>query len=516
MDSQVNQFRGMNMKIRIFALYILLISIILPILVPSVVYAAVNVPDDEFSIETVRSYRNALELDDLFILVDYNILYTTGTPTDYTAQDLFNIRMFDDATYIDNKEIYSYGNINDYGFCHGLASFYFSASDVENLGFTWGDDYTFVLSGNPLIDWATGTPPSVSKTGFDAEFDGNSYSNIDTQIRVRIGDFAREFESDWELSPNYLVDWSTGDPTLTYYGETYFGSVIDNLSGIAPSLFGASVDTVDWIEPDSYIAEYCSGTKTDVSYPIWNNTVTGTENRAGQWFNATNTTYIDSVTSLFTRTGSGCGIMTASIYNSLNGSPSGTALCYGTLDTSTWSTSEQFHTFNFGTPAKILEDSEYCIVFSAGTGNATNLINSRWNDGNCCDNGNSIWFSGGSWSQYTQYDIPYTLTVYETMYSDEQANDIKDTGLFKIRGSGDIFNMTDGLVAFVIALIVLLVIMVKARNQGGTTRNVFIFMCLGLVGISLILPIGLYIISGIASILLIITLHNLFFRTSGA
>lgn len=463
-------------------------------------------------------YRNALEQDDLLILVEYSIIYTTGTPSDYTAEDLFICRMFEGSDYIDSVAPYSDGHTNKYGYSNGLMSYYFSARDAESLGLTWGDVYTFTLSGNPLIDWTAGTPPSTSKTGVDLAFDGNDYSSIDTQIRTRLSIYINEFEDAWDLENGDLADRSSGAPVFTTTGEGYFSNVIDNLSEIAPSLFSTSKTNIDYLYPESYIMYYCSGTYPNAYYPIY--LEGGSDCRVGAIFSPNQTGYVESVESLFSRSGLGAGTITVDIYHSTSGSITGTSLCHGIFNSADISANPltEWYSVSMGTPAKVIKGYEYTVTYRSGTGSIINRLDSIWNQYATCNNGGSV-FTNDSWVTInTDPDsiMPLTVIRYANSYSDELAESVNDHSIFRITPVAEMFGASRLLVAAVVAVILIFYIMVWGRNTSGTTANATIVAMFALIGMSILLPIGIAIAGVVIFLLGLTGVYILFFRGSGA
>ena len=107
---------------------------------------AINYPNIGPTIEGVDVYRHCLEDDDMLVVVQYNLNYTTN-PEETIAQAWLGRFKSAGALEIARVVPYSY---YDSGYNHGIFSMYLSATDA--VGY-WDTACTAWFDGNPTLTW---------------------------------------------------------------------------------------------------------------------------------------------------------------------------------------------------------------------------------------------------------------------------------------------------------------------------------------------------------------------------
>ena len=198
-----------------------------------------------------------------------------------TITNTYNIRLMDGATEVISIAPYSYYNR---GFSRGLAWMYFSAAEVITKGLTWGGAYSMRLDGNPSALWSDLTIPTATPK---ADFYWKTSTTLGVTKLLLTADIRTEsvaITSSWD-NPSYILYSTTVAGKLSTNGETYFSTVIPNLSVLAPDLFTSTTLSMDIITPMATKNKYANeigsafqGTKYEIGTATFTNgsqTVTG-------------------------------------------------------------------------------------------------------------------------------------------------------------------------------------------------------------------------------------------------
>ena len=124
---------------------------------------AISNPDSGPTIESVHVYRHTLETDDMLIVVQYYLDYTTN-PSETINQAFLGRFMSADGSELANVAPYAY---YDKGYDHGIFSMYLDASYVSH----WETACTVRFEGNPMLDWQ-GLAATSAMTGAVADDGG--------------------------------------------------------------------------------------------------------------------------------------------------------------------------------------------------------------------------------------------------------------------------------------------------------------------------------------------------------
>ena len=220
------------------------ISAVVLALLPSIVLA-IELPDTDPIISTIRAYQGVIETGDQFWLVTYDLDKYTTEPDELSSQ-AFLLRLKDNGVEIGAKTPYAY--YND-GYSLGCVSYYFSPTDV-NIP-TWEeDDISVTIEGNPTLSWTGGSPPDpITNNNVDSWNEGK------TLIPGHLTFLAQAYGI--AFGGIDLVEIIQGEYKFTTYGEDYFSNTIENVRTIATSLF---TDLVT--QPEVREIVYTNTTKT--------------------------------------------------------------------------------------------------------------------------------------------------------------------------------------------------------------------------------------------------------------
>lgn len=239
----------------------LLLSIALA-LVSGLASAQIAEPDT-LRVESARAYESVLEDDDILIVVEYRIDYTTNPVA--AAPNNFLIRFMRGTSELSATEILNFQN-SGYGL--SISGMYLTALDVTNLSIEFGDP-----NGEGYEVWIQGKPSAFADPPKDELLnilfrDANDTERI---LRTDIKNLAINLENDvaWATNVGNLIEFVTGKEVLTINGEAYFGQAIPNLQIMIPELFRSSLTS-----PEVFEREF-SFSERDQSLSFWDNTSIG-------------------------------------------------------------------------------------------------------------------------------------------------------------------------------------------------------------------------------------------------
>lgn len=387
---------------------IILLVVLLSGLLVTPVYAKTYQQPDYFQISSVAVLANALVLDDNLVIVRGSIGYTNAgdiptTPIDDTY--IFNLRN-GAGEILSSTTTYGYAN-EGYGTAKGqkfVASFYFSPENA----LTWGDNtYKVSFEGNPTLSW-NGTTPSKTFNPFTTWYDEDTISATQNTLLSTLLVVANDLTLDWGWTTTPLLQNSaTGSgQVLSYYGETYFTTVIPNLRSMCPDLFYQSMTAAEFkdvILVSAYFVDEV--TNAELIYGV---------NWCAQTFVADGSYSMSGIQLPLYRLGNP-GDVTISLRATLAGLPTGANLATGTYNGNslTTNTNGQWIAQAFTVDYSLTSGTTYAIVVAATAGNINNYVGWVANNGNKYDNGQVCTSvnSGVAWVAVATDDAMFELLV---------------------------------------------------------------------------------------------------------
>lgn len=213
------------------------------VLLPMPVYAISNPDEIAFGCGTntnmYQVFQNLAEDGDMLFVAETYIHYDS-TPTDYTCEQayLFEVMGTDGTTVLQTIPVQEYEAY--------VASIYFDADQVSDLGLVWESAYSVRLTGNPSI---FGTPVEgtnqVTCTLVDSDYITDSPAGT-SEIGLRM--FCLSVASDLEefYVPEYAYTVTVqGTVYLTTTGGNIFLDGIPNLNTFASNLFQTSTSIIE-------------------------------------------------------------------------------------------------------------------------------------------------------------------------------------------------------------------------------------------------------------------------------
>lgn len=196
---------------------------------------AVTIDDpDSMVLDSVRAYDGVINEDDLLVVAQYNIEYTSLPVLAVT--DAFIGRFLVDGSEVNATEIIAFNNI---GYGVGIFAMYFTAAEKDAAGIEFdnpnAEDYTVRLQGKPS---AFADPPLIST----ASITFRSAASTSKFLMADIADLAQFLENNaaWLANGFDLITFTSGQQVLTADGEAYIGQAIPNIQIMIPDLFGSS------------------------------------------------------------------------------------------------------------------------------------------------------------------------------------------------------------------------------------------------------------------------------------
>ncbi len=215
---------------------------------PSNVFAAIADPDT-INIEDVRAYDSVLEANDLLIIVEYNLAYSS-TPAELIS-DAYLGRFRRGTAELNAVDPFAF---NDNGYGRGIFSLYWTAAQktTDSIEFndTNSEAYTVTLQGKIGV-FPGGVPTTTTNTILWQ--DATDTRNL---LEAQIAALARKFEQDsgWADDTDFddLIESPGGTDQLTSRGvgtgEEYFGNAVPQLRSMIPGLFSSGVSSPDFTE----------------------------------------------------------------------------------------------------------------------------------------------------------------------------------------------------------------------------------------------------------------------------
>ncbi len=219
-----------------------LIAILLAV-VPFVALWAIADPDT-IDILSVRCYQGVIERtateQDMMCLVHYDINYVT-LPAE-TVNEAFIVRFVTSTVEVNSVNPFVFpGTLTSTstppgrGYGEGVASFYWSAAAVADLGVPFGGTgYQVILQGDPLTFDAIGTGSKIIFTALDFRTPIGASPDL---IREDLLKIIKSLETDWDTNSISLTSFQSGIEVFTTDGANYFLQAVPNLDIMAPRLF---------------------------------------------------------------------------------------------------------------------------------------------------------------------------------------------------------------------------------------------------------------------------------------
>ena len=214
------------------------------VLIPQVVLADAASPSQVYV--AAFAYRNLLETNDFFLLIDYDIAYSGGYPT-VSASNAFTFRLFDptgsteiaDALpYVFTTSTTGFTGTNGYGM--GVTAYYFDAASAP----AWGDNYIIKVTGNPTELTYSSTNYEIPTSAYDTG------SSAATDLASELRDIGTALSTQWNVP---LLTDTSASSVFTADGESYFRNAVPGIQSLAPDIFeDVSQQNPDTTESSSY------------------------------------------------------------------------------------------------------------------------------------------------------------------------------------------------------------------------------------------------------------------------
>ncbi len=205
---------------------------------------------DSLAIGKVFAYDGVIAADDLLVVAEYSLQYTT-LPTDAITSTFLG-RFTVSGVEQNATEIVPFNN-GGYGL--GVFSFYFTAAEKTAASIEFdnpnSEDYQVVFQGKPNA--FPSNPPSVSIPNITYRPASDTRGFLFTDITG----MASTLENDaaWAANLFDMVTFISGQQVLAPAGEDYFGQAVPNLQVMVPDLFSSSVTPVPLEERDFTFSE---------------------------------------------------------------------------------------------------------------------------------------------------------------------------------------------------------------------------------------------------------------------
>ena len=205
----------------------LAVALILLLLTTSIALAIAN-PTSGPTIEGVDMYRHCLEIDDMLVVVQYYLNYTTNP--DETINQAYFGRLMEGVVEHANVAPYSYYGK---GYDHGVFSMYLSASEAPS----WNGTYTIRFEGNPTLSWEGAIPNTIATT--INKHATTTQQATEVLLGSNILSIATQLSDYWTVS---LITETAAGSKLSSYGEQYFVTSIPNLRTLLPNIFAGDIE----------------------------------------------------------------------------------------------------------------------------------------------------------------------------------------------------------------------------------------------------------------------------------
>ena len=180
-------------------------------------------PDSSVSIEEVLVYRHVIDLNDVLVVIRYDIPYDTE-PTE-RAEELYNLVVVDGVDIIVGGEPQYYNR--------DIGAIYIEAPNT----FEWERSYEVKVEGDPLL-FSSPIPVFSLTLDSDNYISTSSVTTTRTRLVVDIGNHALALERIHSTTTS-TEDYLTSDigKNFTLDGESHFLQAIPRLKEMVPELF---------------------------------------------------------------------------------------------------------------------------------------------------------------------------------------------------------------------------------------------------------------------------------------
>lgn len=225
--------------------------LLLLLLIPTAVYAADPITSPEsVSIDDVRVYHNLAETDDMLVIFQYDIAFTSDNYSTVPASDTFQFRFYDtDGTTLrasDTPYVYAFFESNGYG--QGVGSFYLAASDNKP---TWGDPAIINIAGSPTYFDPVPDPVNLELSPSDYTTATTQADNQD-ELKAYVLLLCDRLQSAYQDTGIVLKTTSDSGIVLSPYGEMYFRGAVTGLQDLSPELFFIQVYVPEQMPVSTY------------------------------------------------------------------------------------------------------------------------------------------------------------------------------------------------------------------------------------------------------------------------
>jgi len=209
--------------------------LVLTILLPLPVFAAIANPDTAPTIWDVHVNQNVISQGDIVFTGLYNIPY--ATPPTATADQTFIIRLMDPTGTTDLGSVAPF-NYNGYhnGYNQGAFSLYFAPGNT----LSWGTTYIIQIAENPS--------QFASPLKWNTSLTAGMYTSVTTQADNQTDLASQIFTIGSILATDFnekLFTLVGSRQVFTSDGEIYFRGAINGIQSMAPALFAIQQNTLD-------------------------------------------------------------------------------------------------------------------------------------------------------------------------------------------------------------------------------------------------------------------------------
>lgn len=205
---------------------------------------AIDQPDN-ISVDSSRAFVDVIESGDFLFIAQFTVGYddcnsasTTGCPSETIAEAFLGHLLDTDGLTVLRSSVTSLSTAHTFnGYGAGVFSVYFSAADATTLGIVTSTDHFMQIAGQPVV---FGSSPPTATLQVSAE---SAASVVGTHILNR----ALNLENSWDI--NLLT---SSDTKMNAAGEDYFAKVVPNLRLIAPNIFGAAIDSSQFLNDKEF------------------------------------------------------------------------------------------------------------------------------------------------------------------------------------------------------------------------------------------------------------------------
>ena len=200
---------------------------------------------DSIAISNIRAYESVLESEDMLVIVEYALPYTSLP--DEIISGAYLGRFLRDTTELKSVGPFAF---NDKGYGNGIFSFYWTATQKSDASIEFGnpnaENYKIILQGK--VGVFVGTVPAI--TGSSISYQDTSRTA--TLLFENIEALAHKLENDpnWNDDPDFadLIENPGGNVQLTSTGEEYFSNAVPQLAAMIPTIFTSGVTSPDFSE----------------------------------------------------------------------------------------------------------------------------------------------------------------------------------------------------------------------------------------------------------------------------